>query len=84
MFDHHQAEITVMQFTGHSLTVHQSISVSWAFTLSHFLSQIRLRDFFRLLAIGMSHFFPVHDFGMACLAESKVNIQHKHCCYFRN
>ena len=23
MFDHHQAEITVMQFTGHSLPVHQ-------------------------------------------------------------
>ena len=31
MFDHHQAEITVMQFTGHSLPVHQSMSVSWAF-----------------------------------------------------
>ena len=56
--------------------VHQSMSVPWAFTLSHFLSQIRLRDFFRLLAIGMCHFLPVHHFGMACLAGSKVNIQH--------
>ena len=28
--DRHQAEITVMQFTGHSFTVHQSMSVSWA------------------------------------------------------
>ena len=27
MFDRHQAEITVMQFTGHSLPVHQSMSV---------------------------------------------------------
>ena len=30
MIDRHQAEITVMQFTGHSLPVHQSMSVSWA------------------------------------------------------
>ena len=45
-FDRHQAEITVMQFTGHSLPVHQSMSVSWAFTLSHIVSQARLRDFF--------------------------------------
>ena len=50
MFDRHQAEITVMQFTGHSLPVHQSMSVSWTFTLSHFISQIRPRDLFRLLA----------------------------------
>ena len=32
-------------------------------------------DFFRLLAIGMCHFLPVNDLGMACLAGSKVNIQ---------
>ena len=63
MFDRHQAEITVMQFRGHSLLVHQSMSVSWAFTLSHFISQIRQCDFFRLLAIGMCHFLPVHHFG---------------------
>ena len=31
MFDRHQAEITVMQFTGHSLPVHQSMSVPWEF-----------------------------------------------------
>ena len=30
MFNRHQAEITVMQFTSHSLPVHQSMSVSWA------------------------------------------------------
>ena len=41
MFDRHQPEITVMQFTGHSLLVHQSMSVPWDFfTLSHFISQI--------------------------------------------
>ena len=31
MFNHHQAEITVMQFRGHSLPVHQSMRVSWDF-----------------------------------------------------
>ena len=31
MFVRHLAEITVMQFTGHSLPVHQSISVPWDF-----------------------------------------------------
>ena len=46
MFDHHQAEITVMQFTGHSLLVHQSMTVPWDFTLSHIVSQARLHDFF--------------------------------------
>ena len=74
MFDRHQAEITVMQLRGQSLPVHQSMSVSWAFTLSHFISQIRPRDLFRLLAIGMCHFPPVHHFGMACCPGPKVNI----------
>ena len=31
MFDRHQAEITVMKFTGHSLPVYQSMSVPWKF-----------------------------------------------------
>ena len=31
MFERHQAEITVMQFTGDSLQVHQSMSVPWEF-----------------------------------------------------
>ena len=31
MLDRHPAEITVMQFTGHSLPVHQSMSVPWEF-----------------------------------------------------
>ena len=68
-----------MQFRGHSLPVHQSMIVSWAFTLSHFVSQICLRDFFRLLAIGMCHFLLVHHFGMAYLDGSKVTIQQKTC-----
>ena len=46
MFDRHQAEITVIQFTGHSLPVHQSMTVHWDFNLSHIVSQTRLRDFF--------------------------------------
>ena len=46
------------------------------FTLSHFISQIHPRDFFRLLAIGMCHFLPVHHFVMACLIWPKVKIQH--------
>ena len=31
MFDCHREEITVMQFTGHSLPVHQSVTVPWDF-----------------------------------------------------
>ena len=77
MFDRHQAEITVMQFTGHSLPVNQSMSVPWDFFLPLPISSAksRLRDFFRFLAIGMCHFLPVHHFGMAFLAGSKVKIQ---------
>ena len=46
MFNRHQAEITVMQFTGHSLPVHQSMSVPWEFfSSSHFISQFPPRDF---------------------------------------
>ena len=71
MFDRHQAEITVMQFTGHSLPVHQSMSVPWDFFLPCPISSAKshLRDFFRLLAIGTCHF------GMAYLPGSKVKIQ---------
>ena len=31
--------------------------------------------FLPITVIGMYHFLPVHHFGMACLAGSKVNIQ---------
>ena len=46
MFDRYQAEITVMQSTGHSLPVHQSMSVPWEIlSLSHFISHFHPRDF---------------------------------------
>ena len=50
--DRRRAEITVMQFTGHSLPVHHW---SGTFTLSHIISRAHLRAFFRLLAIGMRY-----------------------------
>ena len=47
MFDRHQAEITVMKFTGHSLPVHQSMSEPWEFFLARPISSanFRSRDF---------------------------------------
>ena len=63
--------------------VHRSLSSGasvyeciMGFTLSHFISQIHPHDLFRLLAIGMCHFLPVHHFVMACLLGPKVKIQH--------
>ena len=63
--------------------VHRSLSFGasvykciMGFTLSHFISQIHPRDLFRLLAIGMCHFLPVHHFVMASLLGPKVKIQH--------
>ena len=76
MFDRHQAEITVMQFTGHSLPVHQSMNVPWDFYLVPFFQPSPPTRFLLITAIGMCHFLPVHHFEMACLAGSKVNIQH--------
>ena len=66
------------------LAVHWSLSsgssvyecTMGCFTLSHFISQTRPRDLFRLLSIGMCHFLPVHHFRMACLPGTKVKIQH--------
>ena len=61
MFNRHQAEIIVMQFTGHSLPVHQSKSVPWEFlSSSHFISQFPPTRFPLITAIGMCHFLPVH------------------------
>ena len=65
--------------------VHRSLSSGasvyeciMGFTLSHFISQVHPRDLFRLLAIGICHFLPVHHFVMACLLGPKVKIQHYH------
>ena len=61
--------------------VHRSLSSGasvyeciMGFTLFHFISQIHPRDLFRLLAIGMCPFLPVHHFVMACLLGPKVKI----------
>ena len=46
MFNHHQAEITVMQFRGHSLPVRQSMRVSWDFLACPILlANFRPRNF---------------------------------------
>ena len=64
--------------------VHGSLSSGasvYECTMGYFLpcpissAKSRLRDFFRLLAIGMCHFLPVHHFGIAHLPGSKVKIQ---------
>ena len=56
MFNRHQAEITVMQFTGHSLPVHQSMSVPWEFySSSHFISLFPTTRFPLITAIRMYH-----------------------------
>ena len=57
MFDRHQAEITVIQFTGHSLPVHQSMTVLWDFNLSHIVNQNRLHDFFPGSKVNLLHYF---------------------------
>ena len=73
MFDHHQVEITVMQFTGHSLPVHQSMTVPWDFTLSHIVSQACLRDFFPSYGQNIVPllFFYKHRFGIKYPPASK-------------
>ena len=77
MLDRHQAEITVMLFTGPSLLVHQSMSLPWEFfSSSHFISQFPPTRFPLITAIGMCHLLPVHHLGMAFLAGSKAKIQH--------
>ena len=84
MFNRHQAEITVMQFTGHSLPVHQSRSVPWEFfSSSHFISQIPPTRFPLITAIRMCHLIPVHHLEMAFLAGSKgQNITDISFCIF--
>ena len=52
MFNRHQAEITVMQFRGHSLPVRQSMRVSWDFLACPILlTNYRPRDFLSLLLL---------------------------------
>ena len=70
MFDHHQAEITVMQFTGALVWVYHGNF----FNSSHFISQFPPARFPLITAIRMCHLLPVHHLGMAFLAGSKVKI----------
>ena len=44
IFDRNRAEIIVMHFTGHSLSVHQFVTLRGILTLSHIVSQARLRQ----------------------------------------
>ena len=75
MFNHHQAEITVMQLTGHSLPVHQSMSVPWKFfSSSHFISEFPPTRFPLITAIRVCHLPPVHHLWITFWAGSKVEM----------
>ena len=66
-----------MQFTGHSLPVHQSMSVPWEFfTPSHFISQFSPTRFPLITAIRMCYLLPVHHLGMAFLPIEGQNTTH--------
>ena len=63
--------------------VHRSLSsgasvydYTMGFYLVPYCQQSPPARFLPITAIGICHFLPVHHFGMACLAGSKVNIQH--------
>ena len=75
MFNRHEAEITAMQFRGHSLPVRQSMRVSWdIFTSSHFISQFPPMRFPLITAIRMCHFLPVHHLEWHFWPGQKVKI----------
>ena len=76
MFNRHQAEITVMQFRGYSLPVHDYNGTMKPSPCPISYALIRPRDLFRLLAVGMCHFLPVYYLGIAFLGlgrRSKYN-----------
>ena len=86
MFNRHQAEITVMQFRGHSLPVHHSVVYHGNFScLSHFISQFSPTRFPLITAIIMCLPPPVHHLGIAFGVgwglgrRSKHNIYKFHC-----
>ena len=61
MLNRHQAEITVMQFRGHSVPVHHSVVYHGNFFCSsHFISQFPPTRFPLITAIRMCHLLPVH------------------------
>ena len=60
------AEITVMQFTGHSLLVHQFVTVPWDFNpVPYYHPSSPTPMEYAISAV----------FGMACFAGLEVNIQ---------
>ena len=67
-FDHHRAEITVMQVTGHPLPVHQFVTVPWDFNPVPYCQPS--------LPTPMDYATSA-VFGMACSAGLVVNILHK-------
>ena len=69
MFNHHQAEITVMQFRGYSLPVHDCNGTTGPSPCPISYALIRPRDLFRLLAVGMCHFLPVYYLGIVFLGR---------------
>ena len=70
MFNCHQAEITVMQFRGHSLPVHHSVVYHGNFfRSSHFISQFPPTWFPLITAIRICHFLQVHHLGIAFLGR---------------
>ena len=70
-FDHHRAEITVMQFTGHPLLVHQFVTVPWDFNPVPYCQ----------LSSPMPTEYATSDvFRIACLVGSEVNIQQMLIC----
>ena len=68
IFDRHRAEITVMQFTGHSLPVHQFLTVLWDFNPVPYC---------QLSSPTAMEYITSAVFGMACLAGPEVNILHR-------
>ena len=69
MFNRHQAEITVMQFRGYSLPVHDCNGTMRPSPCPISRALIRPRDLFRLLAVGMCHFLPVYYLGIVFLGR---------------
>ena len=65
-FDYHRAEITVMQFTGHPLPVHQFLTVPWDFNHVPYCQPSSPTP---------TEYETSTVFGMACLAGLEVNIQ---------
>ena len=80
MFNRHQAEITVMQFRGHSLPVHHSVVYHGNFSCSsHFISQFPPTQFPFITAIRMCHFLLVHHLEWHFWPGQKVKTQQYNC-----